>query len=242
MILRKFKNFAASFIVFLLVFSLFCVSASAEEITMDTAQEVALRELEVLKSMGILTEKVKISEEAREVFEIEETVGNEYQFGRIFPHRFEVQWWFDWDSTENDYGGILFVDADTGKLSHFAINLLPGKDVEPSEEKEIDGQTFYIYDNFEDIFPADMTVDKFCSLLAEYWDFSGYTLSDTDDEMYGYFKAVSGESLLKDMPTDNYYLTVYFEGDQENVPMYIQIAKFCGSGISLFAGTNHLVG
>ena len=236
------KRLLLAIIVFSLVLCLLGTSCFAEMITLDTAQEAALRELEVLKDMGLLSEKVKISEEAREVFEIEETVGNEYQFGRIFPHRFEVQWWLDWDSTENDYGGILFVDADTGKLSHFAINLLPGKDVEPAEEKEIDGQTFYIYDNFEDIFPADMTVDKFCSLLAEYWDFSGYTLSDTDDEMYGYFKAVSGESLLKDMPTDNYYLTVFFDGDQENVPMYIQIAKFCGSGISLFAGTNHLVG
>lgn len=241
MILRKFKKLALILTVFSFAFSLFCVSASAEKITMDTAQEAALRELDVLKNMGLLSEKVQLSGDADMIIDREEEVADEYWFGRAFPHRFQVMWYYDRNSDPDKFSGTVFVDAESGKITHLNLTCFPGEDVEPVREKEIDGQTFYFYDNFEDIFPADITVDKFCSLLAEYWGFSGCTLSDTDDEMYGYFEAVSGESLLKDMPTDNYYLTVFFEGDQEGVPMYVQIMQPVNQ-VCLLIGTNHAVG
>ena len=40
---------------------------------------------------------------------------------------------------------------------------------------------------------------------------------------------------------ENFYLTVYFEGDQKGAPMYVQVQRFPGQ-VSLFAGTHHLVG
>ena len=103
-----------------------------------------------------------------------------------------------------------------------------------------------VYDNFTDIFPADMTVDRFCSLLAEYWGFSGYRLADTVDTQYydAHWTPPAPESLLKDLRsdnTDNYYLTVFFEGDQEGVPRYIQMTKFPGY-VQLSFGTGHSVG
>ena len=56
---------------------------------------------------------------------------------------------------------------------------------------------------------------------------------------------VDPDTLLKDMtnsdPGENYYLTVFFEGDQEGAPMYIQLHQFPGY-VSLMVGTGHAVG
>ena len=52
------------------------------------------------------------------------------------------------------------------------------------------------------------------------------------------------DSLLKDMPRenkDNYYLTVFFDGDQKGAPMYLQLHQFPGY-IMLMVGTVHAVG
>ena len=91
-----------------------------------------------------------------------------------------------------------------------------------------------------------MTVDRFCSLLAEYWGFSGYTLADTDAEaFYGtHWDAIDGSTLLKDLSSDtreNYYLTVFFDGDQSGAPMYLQLFQFPGY-VTLMLGTAHAVG
>ena len=40
---------------------------------------------------------------------------------------------------------------------------------------------------------------------------------------------------------DNYYLTVFFDGDQEGVPMYIELTCFPGY-VTLNVGTRHAVG
>lgn len=91
-----------------------------------------------------------------------------------------------------------------------------------------------------------MTVDSFCTLLAEYWGFSGYTLGETVDEAYfdEPMAPVEPSSLLKDMPKDtavNYYLTVFFEGDQEGAPVYIYLQQYPGY-VMLSAGVTHAVG
>jgi hypothetical protein len=91
-----------------------------------------------------------------------------------------------------------------------------------------------------------MTVDRFLTLLAGYWGFSGYRLADTVDETYeeAPWSPVVADSLLKDMPrgnTDNYYLTVFFDGDQEGAPMYLQLTQFPGY-VQLNFGTGHGVG
>ena len=83
-------------------------------------------------------------------------------------------------------------------------------------------------------------------MLAEYWEFSGYRLADTVDDVFydSRWSPVAADSLLKDMPsdnTDNYYLTVFFDGDQEGAPMYLQLSKFPGY-VQLNFGTGHGVG
>ena len=37
------------------------------------------------------------------------------------------------------------------------------------------------------------------------------------------------------------YLTIYFDGDQSGVPMYVQLAQNAGQ-VYMTVGTNHLVG
>ena len=54
---------------------------------------------------------------------------------------------------------------------------------------------------------------------------------------------VDGSTLLKELPSyqTNYYLTVFFEGDQEGAPMYIQLSSFVGY-VDLGVGTHHSIG
>ena len=75
---------------------------------------------------------------------------------------------------------------------------------------------------------------------------TGYTLADTVDEEYydAHWEAVDGATPLRELSSDtraNYYLTVFFDGDQEGAPMYIQLAQFPGR-VSMMVGTNHAVG
>lgn len=214
----------------------------------EAAEKIARQEIEVWKELGLLTSEVEMEGDPYMAFEEAEEKGGDYWYGRIFPHRYCVYW-----NAEKKYGFHLQVDTSTGKIVSASIDAvadeadIPVKTLEwetwigPGEE-DYGMETFCLYDNYEDIFPADMTVDRFSSLLAEYWGFTGYTLSDTQDEFYRQdWIAVTGDSLLKDMPLDNYYLTVFFEGDQKGVPMYLQLGQY-PDYVTLFVGTNHAVG
>ena len=87
-----------------------------------------------------------------------------------------------------------------------------------------------------------MTVDKFCTLLAKYWGFSGYRLAQTDDAMFRYAQLdPSGGEPLTDFADANSYLTVYFDGDQSGTPMYISLDRFPGR-VSVLFGMLHQVG
>ena len=131
-----------------------------------------------------------------------------------------------------------------------AVPVREGTWESPADPSDSEGEwvekPIYFYDNYTDIFPADLTVGHFCELLAEYWGFSGYRLAETVDSMY--FDEpqtpVDPGSLLKalhDNTKANYYLPVFFEGDQEGEPMYIQLHQFPGY-VSLMVGTGHAVG
>lgn len=114
------------------------------------------------------------------------------------------------------------------------------------EEKQqpiMDTVDYFYYDNYEDIIPEGLTVDELCSRLNAYWGFEGYSIVDSVDEFYG-FEDVStptGDSLVRELPQDDYYLSVLFEGDQQGVPRYIQTCQFPGY-VSVIIGTNHAVG
>ena len=53
----------------------------------------------------------------------------------------------------------------------------------------------------------------------------------------------SGDMLVSELG-DEPYLTVYFDGDQSGVPMYIDLYGFIGDGGGVYVnlGTNHGIG
>ena len=252
-------------VILLLIFS---ISAFAETELIksdDDAVEAAKQELEVWKEMGLLCQGVSFEGDPDDIVEIEPETGNDRWYGREFSHAYEVRWWMAAKiGTELEvpaYGCNLRIDAKTGKIIQADIEAMATVDDEPASEKTLElemgdpsdptktvkeTKTIYFYDNFDDIFSADMTVDSFCTLLAEYWGFSGYTLGETIDETYfdEPITPVEASSLLKDMPTDtavNYYLTVFFDGDQEGAPVYIYLQQYPGY-VMLSVGVTHAVG
>lgn len=218
----------------------------------DAAEKVALEQIEEWKALGLLSQDVHFDGPADYIHEVEAVQGSDYWYGRLFPHCYDVRF------HSGKYNGQIHVDTLTGKIIHAIINAYPDETEEPVATKTADvpidpddlskgyrTNTSYLYNNFDDIFPADLTVDRFCSLLAEYWGFSGYRIADTVDDFYGTdYEAVDGSTLLKDLPKSNpanYYLTVFFEGDQAGAPMYIQLDNF-PEFVSLVLGNHHNVG
>lgn len=233
----------------------------------EAAQKVALQEIEVWKKMGLISPDISFEGDPNAIVEIEEKKGSDYWYGRFFNHSYDVRWYIgpiDWgdqtppaDLVRRKYGCNLRVDTLTGKITQAYIDARPDENREPVDSKTLnlcdpnkpettEIRTLYFYDNFDDIFSPDMTVDRFLTLLADYWGFSGYRLAETIDETYveAPWDPVAADSLLKDMPhgnTDNYYLTVFFDGDQEGAPMYLQLTQFPGY-VQLNFGTGHAVG
>ncbi len=241
--------------VLMLTLSVTAFAAHAAVSTPKAAEKVAKEQIEIWKELGILSPEVNFEGDADAVFEFEERDGGDAWFGRIFPHWFDVRFYgsSQFHTDRPKYGGTLRVDTLNGKIMSATIDAAADEDDVPVREEEIgeipeaNGQpVWYFYDNYDDIFPADMTIDRFCTLLAEYWGFTGYTIADTDDEYFyhQHFDAPDGSTLLKDLNGDtreNYYLTVFFEGDQEGAPMYIQLHQFPGY-VTLMLGTGHAVG
>ena len=236
-------------------------SAFSPSLTEAAAQAAAEGQLALWRDMGILNNDVRFEGNPDEIVELEERVGDEYWYNRLFPKSYDVRWFLD--STTGDsrkFGCNIQIDAATGKIISACINAradaddepLPGRDIEVElfnvpGHPEMGTETYilHFYSNFDDIFPADMTIDRFCRLLATYWGFDGYTIAETYDDLYElHFGPQSGETLLKDLNAEmpeNYYLTVLFDGDQPGAPMYIQLIQFPGY-VSLMVGTGHAVG
>lgn len=203
----------------------------------EQAVKLAQQELAKMQEMGLIAEEMTIRDQPEFVMELEEEARDPYFFGRILHHRYLVR---DFD---DKYLVELTVDTATGKASRVNLEAYgeEGDEKIPGREMEINGTVYYYYSNFDDLFHPDMSIDEFCTLLAEYWGFEGYTLSGTQDHVYNYdTQAPSGETLLKDI-CDKAYLTVYFEGDQSGVPMFVELCSFPGN-LYLGFGTGHLVG
>ncbi len=236
--------------------------------TPQAAQRVALQEIERWKELGLLNPEVQFEGEANQIVEIKEHKGNESWYGRLFSHSYDVRWYLGAvgafqtppaDAAQRKFGCNLTIDTLTGKMMAATIDARADEDAvpvregtweSPADPSDPEGEwvekPIYFYDNYTDIFPADLTVGHFCELLAEYWGFTGYRLAETVDSMY--FDEpqapVDPDSLLKDLSDSteaNYYLTVFFDGDQEGAPMYIQLHQFPGY-VSLMVGTGHAVG
>ena len=197
-------------------------AANAAISTPEAAEKVALEQLEVWKEMGLISQEITFSGPATEIYELEEEQGDSYWYNRLFPHNYQTQWYGE---GVGKYSGEMRVDTRSGKVLYAAI----------CAQSDV---------GLEDIIPGDLTVDRFCGLLAEYWGFSGYRIADTTDKFYGDFPAIDGSVLMKDVASVaplNYYLTVFFEGDQEGAPMYICLNDFEDSVLLTF-GDGHTVG
>ncbi len=244
--------------------SLFTVSAFAVGNYINSpeqAEKVARQELEKMRDMGILSEKFTVEDVPTErIIELPVFEGEDYFFGRIWPHRYSVQWYKDAEEGgENPYTVITQVDTAEGKIIAVTIEALAGEDEVPyrvledqevpvgyDEQKQepiMDTVDFEYYKNYDDIVPEGITVDELCSRLNDYWGFDGYSIVESVDDFYGFedVETPTGDSLVAELPQDNYYLSVLFEGDQQGVPRYIQTAEFPGY-VAVIIGTNHAVG
>lgn len=211
------------------------------------AERVARQELTKLQELGLLSEKIVTVGAASYVSELEERQEDEYWFERIFPHRYIVRW-----SPAPKYLVNLEVDTARGRIVDIAIEAYADGDDVPvrSVEMEVpDGPdpsvtrtiTVSYYDNFDDVIPEGMSIGRYCELLAEYWGFSGYRLAPTEDSFYGSWPAPAADTPMTGLCEENYYVTVYFEGDQKGAPMYVQLQQYPGS-VNLYSGIHHLVG
>ena len=207
------------------------------------AERVALEQLEVWKDLGLLSQEIEFDSPATYVKEQQARQGSDYWYGRLFPHCFDVRY------SNEKYSCRLQIDTLSGKIVLAGISAYPEETDEPvAIEPQGDSEPFYVYDNFDDIFPAELTVDDFCSRLSDYWGFSNYRIGETVDnyvpEYEKQWPPIDGGSLLKDMPKLNpnqYYLTVFFEGDQEGVPMYLELGNYPGY-VDLTIGNHHSIG
>ncbi len=259
-----------SITIFILLLLLIGVSAFAEDEKIKSKEDAiaaARQGIETWKELGLINQDVTFEGEPDDVMEIEARTGDDYWYGREFSHAYEVRWWMSQKVgtmlNEPAYGCNLRIDCSTGQIVNANFEAMATGDDEPDEDRTIvlemetadpddpektirETKTLYFYKNFDDIFSPDMTVDEFCGLLAEYWGFSGYTIADTVDEVEynSHWEAIDGSTLLKDLNGDtreNYYLTVFFDGDQEGAPMYISLDQFPGY-VMMSAGIAHAVG
>lgn len=205
----------------------------------EQAWKIAQREIQKMKDMGILSQEVQIGSEAKQIIERWEETDPEFYFERLFKRRYDVRVYGD-----GKYGVNLYIDMETGKITYLSVSAKADENDGLVERVGWNGEKAYYPANYDDIIPADMTVDKLCTLLGEYWGFIGYTLSGTKDGFYRYDTSVPPGDMLVSELGDEPYLTVYFDGDQSGVPMYIDLYGFIGNGGGVYVniGTNHGIG
>lgn len=209
------------------------------------AVKVARQEVAKMQDMGILSRELRFFDgEPTYLGEGPDMGVSDYWFGRIFPHSYIVRG----STADKKYLLNLFVDTMSGKIVSFTAEAvadetdapIPGSEgVWDNGDEQI---PYFLYDNFDDILPGGMTVDRCCTLLAKYWGFSGYRLAQTNDAMFHYAQLnPGGGELLTDFADADSYLTVYFDGDQSGTPMYIGLNRFPGR-VAVTIGMLHMVG
>ena len=205
------------------------------EIDYNMALLVARSELRRLQDLGIINPDVAFDGELEYAAYADEYATEDRAFKPSFYAR--------------DYSGKYMINlridnTGTGDIRLLTIEAYHDDDDEPIPDMEIEigGEIWKYYNNFDDIIPMDMTVGTLCDKLAQYWGYSGWTLADIYDEEYQtQMNAPDPDTPVCELPEDIYYVTVYFDGDDEGAPMFIQIARFPGRVMLLF-GDGHLHG
>lgn len=122
----------------------------------------------------------------------------------------------------------IYVSVESGKALSCNIDIRPQEGDPQFDKKPIDmgkGDMYY-YDSFDRVMREDMTLDEYCTLLNDYWGFDGYTISGTKYVDYGYdTRPPAGDTLMKEL-VDQPFVTLFFEGDQENMPMFLESHYF----------------
>ncbi len=235
----------------ILSFSIVAYAAYNAISTPQAAENVAQEQLARWRELGLLNTDVEFEGAADKIVELEEQDGGAAWYGRLFPHSFDVQWYCG----QRKYGCNLNIDTIEGKILYASFFALPDEDAVPTREIELtigpngETDTFYYYENFDDLLSADQTVDGFCTALAQYWGYDGYRLADRGDAVYteeyaSHFASVDGTTRMVDVPWDesgNCFLAVYFDGDADQAPVYIDLLKYPGY-IGIDVGIRHPVG
>lgn len=206
----------------------------------DEIFAAAQNALDELHSLGILSEEIALDPGSIGYFayvEAGKTPVNGYS-GRVLPAYYNL--------TCKSIDGIfvsLSIDADTGKAISCAVEAKTTEDDEKLDKPaiEFDGKELEYRDGLYKIADGEMTLDTLCARLCDYWGFTGYALSGTKDDFYDYnTEAPAGETTLRDI-MDAPYITVYFDGDAEGCPMYIEGVYFPENTHFSF-GYGHMVG
>lgn len=205
----------------------------------EQALKQAMAEIERLNQLGIIQAELEPDPEATKIFKTPgQELGPDFLYRIIYPN-YHVQLF------DGKYKFVTQLDMASGKLQFISITAKADEEdrVYQEENSLPDGssQTLTRYDNTDDLVSPELTVGELCAALAEYWGFEGYTLSGTENTDYGWdTEAPAEDSLVKDI-LDGPYITVYFDGDQEGVPMYVELYTVSGATV-MSIGTNHLVG
>lgn len=219
--------------------------------TPEAAEKLAREQLAQWCELGLLNPNVRFEGKADNIVEIEEEQGGSAWYGRLFPHSFDVRWYFG----ERKYGCNLNIDTLDGKIMYLDLFAVADEDAVPTGEIELtigpDGETktFYYYENYSDLLPADQTVDGFCAALAAYRGYRGYRLADRGDPVWteeyaACFAEVDGSTRMLDVPWDmsgRCSLAVYFDGDTDGAPVYIGLMQYPGH-VGMDVGIRHPVG
>ena len=209
---------------------------SDEEKAAHDSTQYALNEL---YEMGILGIPHTLKTGENSYFDLEEAKTG------FFDRKIPECYYANCPTEEGDWVSI-FVDKETGKALACSIDIYAQDGDEKLDREPIDTgnenhDKIYYYDSFDRLMREDMTLDEFCTSLCDYWGFDGYTISGTKYEDYGYdTEAPAGDTLIKDL-MDKPFVTVYFDGDQDGVPMFIELSCFPGHTHFSF-GYTHMVG
>lgn len=137
----------------------------------------------------------------------------------------------------------IYVSVESGKALSCNVDIRPQEGDPQFDKKPLDmgkGDMYY-YDSFDRVMGEDMTLDEYCRLLNDYWGFDGYTISSTQYADYGYdTEPPAGGTLMKAL-MDQPFVTLYFAGDQEDMPMFLEGCYFPEDTHFSF-GFGHMVG
>ena len=216
------------------------VSAAGDFInTPEQAKECFVRELKTMQTMGLLSDEIGTELHFTRCFE-EAPHSDRFFPLRVFHRRYHIGATVEKDGASRGWWINGTVEMESGKLS--SVDIQAFADEDDPVTRESDGYRFY--ENFDDIFDPSLTVGEYCDLLAEYWGFSGWTLGSYADGAYdAEIPAPTVDTPVKDIPimNGNYYLPVYFDGDENAAPMYIELIQFPDS-VMLMLGTTHALG